>query len=128
MKLGMGRAVLVALLALAATGCTEAQRAEIPVDLPFAGVSATVVAINIAFEPTTVTMQAGALLRIDLQNNDAGVPHNIRVAAGGREVATSEIITGVARAELPFGPLPPGVYEFSCEVHPNMTGTIRINP
>ena len=122
------RTVLLALVvALPAAACTEAERQE-AVQAVVPAATTTISARNVAFEPTSVAMQSGVALRLVLQNDDAGIPHNILVRGGGTDIAKSEIVTGVARTELSFGPLPPGDYQFLCEVHPNMTGTLAIGP
>lgn len=113
--------------ALAIAGCTQAERQE-AVQAMVPAATATIVARNIAFEPTALAMTSGTPLRIVLENDDAGVPHNVVVRGGGEDIAKSEIVTGVARTELSFGPLPAGSYTFLCEVHPNMTGTLTIGP
>ena len=120
-------ALLALVVALPAAACTQAERQQaVQAVVPTA--AATIIARNIAFEPTAVAMQAGVPLRIVLQNEDASVPHDILVRRGGQDIAKTEIITGVARAEVSFGPLAAGEYEFLCQVHPNMTGTITIAP
>jgi plastocyanin len=125
---GIARIVGLALaVAAPAAACTEAERQE-AVQAVVPAATVTVTARNVAFEPTTVAMQAGVPLRIVLQNQDAGIPHNVLVRGGGTDIGKSEIVTGVARTELSFGPLPAGEYQFLCEVHPNMTGTITIAP
>ena len=113
--------------ALALAGCTQAERQE-AVQAMVPAATATVVARNLEFETTALAMTAGTPLRIVLENDDAGVPHNVLVRGGGEDIAKSEIVTGVARTELSFGPLPAGSYTFLCEVHPNMTGTLTISP
>lgn len=96
--------------------------------LPFVGQTASVTAINITFDPVALTLPAGGPLRIVLDNQDSGVPHNVKVIAGDREVGKSPIVTGPATTEVRFGPLPPASYQFICEVHPNMLGTLVVTP
>jgi plastocyanin len=117
--------LLAFVVAVPAAACTEAARQDAVQAVVPAG-TRTITARNVEFEPTTVAMEAGVPLRLLLQNEDAGIPHNIVVRGGGTDIGKTEIVTGVARTELSFGPLPPGVYEFACEVHPNMTGTITV--
>jgi plastocyanin len=114
-------------VALPAAACTEAERQD-AVQAVIPAAATTITARNVEFAPTTVAMEAGVPLRLVLQNEDAGVPHNILVRGGGTDIGKTEIVTGIDRAELSFGPLPPGDYEFLCEVHPNMTGTITVAP
>jgi plastocyanin len=121
------RVALGLVLALTLAGCTQAARQE-AVQAVVPAATAAVVARNLAFEPTTLAMTAGTQLRLVLENDDAGVPHNVVVRGDGEDIAKSEIVTGVARVELSFGPLAAGRYEYVCEVHPNMTGTLTITP
>ena len=64
-------------------------------------------AVNIAFDPAELALPAGGPLRIVLDNQDSGVPHNVKVFLGDREIAKSPIVTGPATTEVRFGPLPP---------------------
>ena len=126
-----GRAIrtllLAFLVALPAAACTEAERQD-AVQAVIPAATTTITARNVEFAPTTVAMESGVPLRLVLQNDDAGVPHNILVRGGGTDIGKTAIVTGIDRAEVSFGPLPPGEYEFLCEIHPNMTGTITVAP
>ena len=117
--------LLAFVVALPVAACTEAARQD-AVQAVVPAATRTITARNVEFEPTSVAMEAGVPLRLVLQNDDAGVPHNILVRGGGTDIGKTEIVTGIARTELSFGPLPPGEYEFTCEIHPNMAGTITI--
>jgi plastocyanin len=121
------RILLLAFVVLPVAACTEAARQD-AVQAVVPATIRTITARNVEFEPTTVAMEAGVPLRVILQNDDAGLPHNILVRGGGTDIGKTEIVTGIARAELSFGPLPPGEYEFLCEIHPNMAGTITVAP
>ena len=94
----------------------------------FAGAGATLEAVNIQFEPTTITLPAGQPLRLVLDNKDAGVPHDIQVFQGDTVYATSPRVTGPAVTEVRFGPLTPSRYQFRCQVHPAMVGTLVVTP
>jgi plastocyanin len=37
-------------------------------------------------------------------------------------------VSGPATTEVRFGPLAPARYQFTCEVHPNMLGTLIVTP
>ena len=119
--------LVMVVVALPAAACTEAER-EDAVQAVIPAAATTITARNVEFEPTTVAMVAGVPLRLVLQNEDAGIPHNILVRGGGTDIGKTEIVTGIDRAELAFGPLPPGDYAFLCEIHPNMAGTITVAP
>ena len=117
-------AVIAGSLLVAACGGPSA-----PVDAaPFTGKEATVVAVNISYDPDEVKLPAGFPLRIVLDNRDGGVPHDIKVFQGGTTIAQSPIVTGPATSEVRFGPLAPGDYQFMCTVHPNMLGTLTVTP
>ncbi len=125
MQPGGGRkrtAALAVFVALAAAGCSR----PAAVDPSFDGAQVTVAAINITYEPVEVTLPSGRPLRIILDNQDAGVPHDIRVFQGDHELARSPTVTGPGQAEVRFGPLAPARYQFQCTIHPNMLGTLII--
>ncbi|HEU4527161.1 MAG TPA: cupredoxin domain-containing protein [Actinomycetota bacterium] len=89
----------------------------------------TILAVNLAFEPTSVTVPAGQPFQIVLDNQDAGVQHNIQIFPGAEVSGTptfeGELITGPAQVTYDVPALEPGTYAFNCVVHPNMTGTIE---
>lgn len=94
-----------------------------------AGTEVTIVAANIAFQQTEVTVPAGEPFRIRFQNQDAGVQHNVQIFDNpdyaGTPLFKGEIITGPAEAVYEVPALQPGDYPFDCVIHPNMQGVIR---
>jgi plastocyanin len=91
-----------------------------------AGSGVTVVAKDIAFAPTTITLPADTATPVVLDNQDAA-PHNIAIKdASGAEVFKGEIQPGQGKVTYNVGPLAAGSYTFWCEVHPNMTGTVTV--
>jgi plastocyanin len=115
---------LALVVALAVAGCSSA-----PAPLPsFSGASATVTARGLAFQPVEVKLPAGQSLRLVLDNQDAGVPHNIQVRQGDTIYGTSPNVTGPGQTEVRFGPLTAGTYQFVCDIHASMIGTIVVGP
>ena len=85
----------------------------------------TVVAKDIAFNPTSLTIPADTATQITLDNQDAA-PHNIAIKdAGGATVFKGEIVTQT-KVTYDVDALPAGAYTFWCEVHPNMTGALTV--
>jgi plastocyanin len=115
---------LTLLVLLIIAGCAQAKPVDI--DPNFDGAQATVRAANLAFDPAEVTLPAGTPLRIILDNQDSGVPHDIRIADGDQEIAVSPAVTGPAQTEVRFKPLEAGTYQLTCTIHPSMTGTLTI--
>ena len=97
-------------------------------DPSFAGGSATVEAIGLQFTDAIVNLPAGVPLRLVLDNKDAGVPHDLRVFEGDTEYAKSPSVSGPGQVEVRFGPLPAGRYQFQCDIHPAMLGTVVVGP
>ena len=88
-----------------------------------AGSGTTVVAKDLAFDPTSLTIPADTATQITLDNQDAA-PHNIAIKdASGATVFKGEIVTQ-QKVTYDLAALPAGSYTFWCEVHPNMTGTL----
>jgi plastocyanin len=90
-------------------------------------VTIDLVAKNIAFNTSTITVQAGADVVVNFDNQDANVPHNFAVyndSSATTEIFKGDIITGPAKTTYTFkAPDTPGTYFFRCDVHPTlMTG------
>ena len=85
----------------------------------------TVVAKDIAFQPTSLSIPADTATAITFDNQDAA-PHNIAIKdASGAQVFKGEIVTQT-KVTYNVDALPAGTYGFWCEVHPNMTGTLAV--
>ena len=91
-----------------------------------AGSGTTVVAKDMAFNPTSLTIPADTAAQITLDNQDS-VPHNIAIKdAAGASAFKGEVFSGPAKKTYDVNPLAAGSYTFWCEVHPNMTGTLTV--
>lgn len=83
----------------------------------------TIVARNIAFDPPALSVPAGVPLTVTFDNQDAGIPHNLRLLGDAQFSTTlveSEIVTGPAIQVVEIPGLVPGRYRFDCTIHPNM--------
>ncbi|MDH4143065.1 MAG: cytochrome c oxidase subunit II [Gemmatimonadota bacterium] len=92
------------------------------------GPTLQVSALNIAFEQSELGAPADTPFKIEFENKDASVPHNVEIKdAGGASVFKGEIFNGVETRTYDVPALPAGTYTFTCTVHPNMTGTLTVN-
>lgn len=93
------------------------------------GTVVDLVAANIAFDPTSLSVPAAEPFTIAFDNRDGGVQHNVAIFGNedrsGTALFEGELVTGAATADYRVDPLDAGTYFFVCEVHPNMTGQIE---
>lgn len=93
-------------------------------------VTVAIAAENFGFSTETVTVPAGAEVRIEFDNRDDGVPHNVAVytdATASEAIFVGEIVTGPTRVAYTFtAPETPGNYFFRCDVHPAMHGAFIV--
>jgi plastocyanin len=88
---------------------------------------------NVAYQATCLHAPAGAF-RINLDNQDPGVPHNIEVFdkdpttdAEAKSLFKGDLVTGPALRTYDVPALPAGRYFFHCDVHPDqMQGTLIV--
>lgn len=84
------------------------------------------VAKNIAFNTTEITVPAGTNVTINFDNQDQNVPHNFALytdSTAKTALYQGKTITGPAKATYNFtAPKNPGTYFFRCDTHPKMTG------
>ncbi|HEX6422245.1 MAG TPA: cupredoxin domain-containing protein [Acidimicrobiales bacterium] len=83
---------------------------------------AVVVAENMAFDPDRLSVPAREPVTIVIDNRDEGANHNIHVE-GAPEPDRTPLQRGVSQQALTVM-LEPGEYDFVCDIHPNMTGTL----
>jgi plastocyanin len=87
------------------------------------------VAAQIAFDIATMSAPADTAFRIDFDNQDAGVLHNVAIhegSASGTAVFTGETFAGVDQRVYDVPALAAGEYAFICSVHPTMAGTLTV--
>ncbi len=95
------------------------------------GTAFSIVAKDIAFNVTSITVTADASFTIAFENQDSpGIPHDIDVrAADGKTVLQDqEVVNGGASADYAYDGLAAGTYVFICSIHPvpTMTGTLTV--
>ena len=117
LSLGLAALAIVSAACSSGSGAAPTPPASIPAD------AITVVAKDLAFQPTEVAAPADQPFTLVLDNQE-DIPHNIAIKdATGAVVFKGEIINkGQEVNAIPA--LSAGSYPFLCEVHPNMTGTI----
>lgn len=123
-----GVAMLAGGIALAVVGGGGEGDGEEP--LPNGGPPVVeLVAQDIAFNPTDLTVPAGEPFEIAFDNRDAGQQHNVAIydnpEFSGTPVFQGDLVAGPAQATYHVDPLAPGPYSFLCQVHPTMTGQIE---
>ncbi len=112
----------------APSGGASGEPSGAPSGAPSGGTGETVkeAALNIAFVNKDLAAPADAPFKLEFDNQDAGVPHNIAIKdASGAEVFKGEVFSGAAVKTYDVPALAAGDYTFVCTVHPNMTGTLK---
>ncbi|HEX6419107.1 MAG TPA: cupredoxin domain-containing protein [Acidimicrobiales bacterium] len=112
--------LLAAAGALAA--CGDDGGAAAPSEPVPADPDAVVVAEDMAFDPEHLAVPAGEPVTIVIDNRDDGVNHNIHIR-DAPEPNRTDLEAGVSQQALTVT-LPAGDYEFVCDIHPNMAGTV----
>lgn len=94
-------------------------------------VTATIVAKALKFEPRSLVASPGVRVTVNLDNQDAGVLHNISFFNNRNytgPIVVGEIFAGPAIKTVSFtAPDSAGNYPFRCDVHPDtMTGVLSV--
>ena len=84
----------------------------------------TLVADELQWDTDCLQAAAGALT-IEVDNRDEGQNHNVHLPDAPGAPAT-DLEQGPSRQELDVD-LEPGSYEFICDIHPNMVGTLTVS-
>ena len=85
------------------------------------------IAQGVAFVNKDLKAPADTPFKLEFDNQDAGIPHNIEIKdSSGASVYKGEIFNGVAVKTYEIPALAAGTYPFVCTVHPNMTGTLTV--
>jgi plastocyanin len=102
-----------------------------PMCTPSGSATIDLVAHNIAFNTSLISVPAGSEVTVHFFNEDDGVPHNFAVYTNPQatdKIFSGTIITGVSNITYTFqAPCTPGAYWFRCDVHPTvMYGTFKV--
>ena len=94
-------------------------------------VTVNLVAKNIAFDKSQITVPAGSHVTIHFDNQDTGIPHNFALYTDSHattRIFVGDFVTGPKMVTYTFtAPSTPGNYFFRCDVHPEMmTGTFTV--
>ena len=107
----------------ASAPAASAPAASAPAASAGAGDAIVVVAKDIKFSTSSITAPANAPFQIVLDNQESA-PHNIAIKdAAGAEKFKGEVVSS-AKVTYDVPALAAGAYEFWCEVHPDMKGTL----
>ena len=124
---------VVAIVALTAGCGSSGSSAKAGGDAPKGCVPAkngtiTIVTKQYDFSPDCVAT-TGTTLKVTYNNAESGVQHNI-------DFKTARSSTGSAKTDLKTGPstqtitlvgLKPGTYTYVCDIHPSMSGQLKVS-
>ena len=80
------------------------------------------------FEQASVDVPAGVAFKLDFDNKDADIPHDVDIHVGDRSGALvfgMDAFPGVALKTFDVPALEAGTYAFVCSIHVNMTGVMN---
>lgn len=86
------------------------------------------VAENLAFDRGSLQVPAGGVIAISLENRDPGILHNVAIypTVGGDPVFSGPGAHMHRESTNLAGPLTPGTFQFVCDAHPTMSGTLTV--
>jgi plastocyanin len=83
----------------------------------------TLVADDVQWDTDCLRAPAGPLT-IEVDNRDDGMNHNLHLPSAPGSPAT-DLVAGPSTSELDVD-LELGTYEYVCDIHPNMVGTLNV--
>ena len=91
--------------------------------------AASIAAEGTVFDRTTLTWSADTGVSLTFDNRDpvdvTGL-HNVAIYDGETALFQGELISGPTTVEYTVPPMEAGTFEFRCDAHPEMTGTVEV--
>jgi plastocyanin len=85
------------------------------------GTVVKVVALNIKWTAPFYTAPAGQPFKVELDNQDNGIPHDVSIRdAANTELYKSDIVTGPTSGTFDVPAIPAGDYKLICTIHPTL--------
>jgi glucose/arabinose dehydrogenase/plastocyanin len=78
------------------------------------------------FDPTEVSVPAGATVRLTFENQSANVPHNLTFGDPINAATATTVAPGESETIEFTAPSEPGEYTFVCTLHPGMEGVLTV--
>ena len=116
-------AVITAACSGGSGGSTPSPAGSAPAASAPAGDAIVVVAKDLKFSTATITAPADEAFQITLDNQEAA-PHNVAIKDASGAVKFKGEIVSSTKITYDVPALTAGAYEFFCEVHPDMKGTL----
>jgi plastocyanin len=117
--------MFVIALAVLAAACSSSSSTSASAPAPSAPPGgAVIVAQDLKFDRTTLSVPAGTAASLLFQNRD-GAPHNVSITGpDGEKLFAGATFTGPLSMTYQLPPLAAGTYPFQCDVHTDMKGTL----
>ena len=111
----------IALVSIALTACGGGPGGETKATCTPHGTSLQIGAANVAFDKECLAAPGNEAFTIAFDNHDANTPHNVSIheTNDDKELFKGEVFNGIETVTYHVPALPPGTYEFRCDVHPN---------
>jgi plastocyanin len=140
---GLGLILISVLVLVSLAACTSSQASSTttsnsnmttstsPGSTTVQRVTIDLAAEHFAFDKSTISVPIGAIVTVNFNNKDSGIPHNFAVyndSSASQTIFKGQNITGPATTTYTFtAPSTPGTYFFRCDVHPTqMTGSFIV--